>query len=119
MATSETRNSMRDLLKNLVESLDARREVIACQVVETKGSTPQKAGAMMLVDPDGGQVGTLGGGCVENEVKQKALAAARRTRASATPLVRARPRLRLGRRPDLRRQDGHRSPSALHGPFGR
>ena len=27
----------------------------------------------MLVDPEGGQVGTLGGGCVENEVKQKAL----------------------------------------------
>jgi xanthine dehydrogenase accessory factor len=41
--------------------------------VETKGSTPQKAGAMMLVAPDGRQWGTLGGGCVENEVKLKAL----------------------------------------------
>ena len=28
---------------------------------------------MMVIDPDGGQVGTLGGGCVENEVKQKAI----------------------------------------------
>src|SRR5437016_8629574 len=27
----------------------------------------------MIVDPDGGQVGTLGGGCVEAEVKQKAI----------------------------------------------
>ena len=27
----------------------------------------------MVVDPDGGQVGTLGGGCVEAEVKQKAI----------------------------------------------
>jgi xanthine dehydrogenase accessory factor len=27
----------------------------------------------MAVDPDGGQVGTLGGGCVENEVKQNAV----------------------------------------------
>ena len=27
----------------------------------------------MVVDPSGGQIGTLGGGCVENEVKQKAL----------------------------------------------
>ncbi len=27
----------------------------------------------MLVNPDGGQVGTLGGGCVEAEVKQKAI----------------------------------------------
>ena len=44
-----------------------------CQVVETKGSTPQKAGALMLVDPSGVQAGTLGGGCVENEVKQHAV----------------------------------------------
>jgi xanthine dehydrogenase accessory factor len=42
-------------------------------VVETRGSTPQKAGSMMIIDPDGGQMGTLGGGCVENEVKQKAI----------------------------------------------
>src|SRR5262249_57365213 len=42
--------------------------------VETRGSAPQKAGASMLVFPDGGQRGTLGGGCVEAEVKQRALA---------------------------------------------
>src|SRR6266851_5296479 len=34
----------------------------------------QKAGAAMLVFPDGSQRGTLGGGCVEAEVKQRALA---------------------------------------------
>src|SRR3954467_11826476 len=65
---------MRDLLRSLNEALDRGREPILCQVVETRGSTPQKAGAMMLVDPDGGQVGTLGGGCVEAEVKQRAIA---------------------------------------------
>src|SRR3982751_132758 len=64
---------MRDLIRSLATSLSSGREVIHCQVVETKGSTPQKAGARMLVDPDGGQVGTLGGGCVEAEVKQKAI----------------------------------------------
>src|SRR5439155_1113287 len=42
-------------------------------VVETRGSTPQKAGAAMLVFPDGSQAGTLGGGCVEAEVKRQAL----------------------------------------------
>ena len=47
--------------------------MVLCQVVETRGSTPQKAGAIMVVDPEGGQIGTLGGGCVENEVKQKSL----------------------------------------------
>jgi xanthine dehydrogenase accessory factor len=65
--------SMRDLLRNLTDALDRGRECIVCQVVETKGSTPQKAGALMVVDPDGGQLGTLGGGCVEAEVKQKAI----------------------------------------------
>ena len=64
---------MRDLLKHLTTALESGRELIVCQVVETKGSTPQKAGALMIVDPGGGQVGTLGGGCVEAEVKQKAI----------------------------------------------
>jgi xanthine dehydrogenase accessory factor len=64
---------MRDLLRHLTDTLEAGRELIVCQVVETRGSTPQKAGALMLVDPAGGQAGTLGGGCVEAEVKQKAI----------------------------------------------
>ena len=64
---------MRELLKSLTDALDAGREQIVCQVVETKGSTPQKAGAIMIVEPDGGQIGTLGGGCVENEVKMRAI----------------------------------------------
>lgn len=64
---------MRDVVRRLTEALAEGREQIVCQVVETKGSTPQKAGALMVVDPDGGQIGTLGGGCVENEVKQKAI----------------------------------------------
>jgi xanthine dehydrogenase accessory factor len=42
-------------------------------VVETRGSTPQKAGAAMLVFADGRQRGTLGGGCIEAEVRQRAL----------------------------------------------
>ena len=64
---------MRDVLRSLIEALEQDRELILCQVVETRGSTPQKAGALMVIDPDGGQVGTLGGGCVENEVKMKAI----------------------------------------------
>ncbi len=37
-------------------------------VVRTKGSTPQKAGAKLLVRKDGSGVGTLGGGCVEGDI---------------------------------------------------
>jgi xanthine dehydrogenase accessory factor len=64
---------MRDVLRQLITALEEDRELIVCQVVETRGSTPQKAGAMMVVDPGGGQAGTLGGGCIENEVKVKAI----------------------------------------------
>ena len=63
---------MRDLVRHLTESLETGRAVVLCRVVATRGSTPQKAGAAMLLAPDGGQVGTLGGGCVEAAVKQKA-----------------------------------------------
>lgn len=64
---------MRDVIGQMVRMLEDGREAAFCQIVETRGSTPQKAGAAMLVLPDGGQVGTLGGGCVENEVKLKAM----------------------------------------------
>src|SRR5437016_5965601 len=64
---------MRELLAELNQALADRRDCVYCSVVETRGSTPQKAGAAMLVFPDGRQVGTLGGGCVEAEVKRKAL----------------------------------------------
>ena len=66
---------MRDVVRRLTDALERGREQIVCQVVETRGSTPQKAGALMVVDPGGGQAGTLGGGCVEAEVKRQALRA--------------------------------------------
>jgi xanthine dehydrogenase accessory factor len=66
---------MRELLAELTAALGRRRGCVYCAVVETRGSTPQKAGAAMLVYPDGTQAGTLGGGCVEAEVKRQALLA--------------------------------------------
>ncbi|MBW8883611.1 MAG: XdhC family protein [Planctomycetia bacterium] len=64
---------MRDVLRALIAAIDAGRAVAWCRLVETRGSTPQKAGAAMLVYEDGSQAGTLGGGCVEAEVKRRAL----------------------------------------------
>jgi xanthine dehydrogenase accessory factor len=61
------------LLGDLTAALDGQHDCVYCAVVETRGSTPQKAGAAMLVFADGSQRGTLGGGCVEAEVKQRAL----------------------------------------------
>jgi xanthine dehydrogenase accessory factor len=64
---------MQPVLQQLSEAVSRHQPVAFTMLVETRGSTPQKAGATMLVFPDGSQVGTLGGGCVEAEVKRRAL----------------------------------------------
>ena len=64
---------MKPVLEALIAARSANRKVVFTSLVETRGSTPQKAGAAMLVFEDGTQVGTLGGGCVEAEVKRKSL----------------------------------------------
>ncbi|MCS6978118.1 MAG: XdhC family protein [Gemmatales bacterium] len=64
---------MREILVELMRLIENGIGCVLCVLVETRGSTPQKAGAAMLVLADGSQRGTLGGGCVEAEVKQKSL----------------------------------------------
>lgn len=64
---------MRNVIEALEQSIRAGQPVAYTALVETRGSTPQKAGATMLVYADGSQVGTLGGGCVEADVKRQAL----------------------------------------------
>ena len=75
---------MLSLIQELDIALREGRSVCYTALVETRGSTPQKAGAAMLVFADGSQVGTLGGGCVEAEVKRRALA---RLPAGSTELM--------------------------------
>lgn len=62
------------IVEQLLAALSNHNRAAYCRLVETRGSTPQKAGACMAVFQDGGQIGTLGGGCVEAEVKRRALA---------------------------------------------
>jgi xanthine dehydrogenase accessory factor len=64
---------MREILAATAAALAEGRSGVFCAVVETRGSTPQKAGAALLAFAEGGQVGTLGGGCVEAEARQRAL----------------------------------------------
>lgn len=64
---------MRDLLVELEKAVQQKKPVCYTCLVETRGSTPQKPGAAMLIFRDGSQIGTLGGGCVEAEVKRRAL----------------------------------------------
>ena len=59
---------MRDVIQEAVNQVESGNPCVLATVVRTKGSTPQKAGAMLLVREDGSAVGTLGGGCVEGDI---------------------------------------------------
>ena len=59
---------MREVIQEAVNLLEQGQPCVLATVVRTKGSTPQKSGAMLLVREDGSGVGTLGGGCVEGDI---------------------------------------------------
>ena len=59
---------MKEVIQEAIKLLENGTPGVLATVVRTKGSTPQKAGAMLLVREDGTGVGTLGGGCVEGDI---------------------------------------------------
>ncbi|MBM3945720.1 MAG: hypothetical protein FJ317_09600, partial [SAR202 cluster bacterium] len=59
---------MQDVFNEAVNQLGKGNRAVVATVVRTKGSTPQKPGAKLLVRNDGTGVGTLGGGCVEGDI---------------------------------------------------
>ncbi len=64
--------SNQDIYKEIEAQLLAGRPIVQATVIQTKGSTPRKEGSTMLVKDDGALVGTIGGGCGEAGVIQKA-----------------------------------------------
>lgn len=65
---------MLDLFDSISRRCLAGERVALCTVIDARGSTPQQRGARMLVTAAGQVMGTLGGGCVEAEVRQRAMA---------------------------------------------
>lgn len=61
-----------DLYEEIVRLKKLGRSAALATIIESRGSSPQKQGAKMLVRYDGTALGTLGGGCVEAEVVQHA-----------------------------------------------
>ena len=59
---------MQDVFHEAVNLLGKDEQLVMATVIRTKGSTPQKPGAKLLVRSDGTGVGTLGGGCVEGDI---------------------------------------------------
>src|SRR3989304_6175461 len=64
---------MREVYLELSRALAGGTAVVLASVTATKGSTPRKAGAKMLIFGDGHLEGTIGGGCGEAEVWQAAM----------------------------------------------
>ncbi len=56
----------------VADALDRGEAAALVTIVATTGSTPQRVGAKMLVFSDGRIVGTIGGGCYENDAFWKA-----------------------------------------------
>jgi xanthine dehydrogenase accessory factor len=63
---------MREVLEVALEAEAEGQPAALVTVVATVGSTPQKAGAKMVVFADGRIVGTIGGGCLEAEMTRRA-----------------------------------------------
>ena len=57
-----------DIFQGILDAQAANRPCALATVVATRGSTPRKTGAKMLVVPAHGLIGTVGGGCGEAEV---------------------------------------------------
>lgn len=63
------------LWREIAAELAARRSLVAATVVRSSGSVPRRAGAKMLVYPDGRTRGTVGGGLFEALIVRDALCA--------------------------------------------
>jgi xanthine dehydrogenase accessory factor len=64
--------SVPNLLRRAAGILLEGRRVAMCLLVRARGSTPASAGALMLVDDAANTFGTIGGGCIEAEVRHRA-----------------------------------------------
>ena len=71
-ARVDNRGVNQEVFAALSEALSKGEEVALVTITNSTGSTPQRVGAKMLVYADGRTVGTIGGGCYENDAFWKA-----------------------------------------------
>jgi xanthine dehydrogenase accessory factor len=72
--------AMEAVLAALARALERGEAAALVTIIAAHGSTPQRVGAKMLVFADGRTVGTIGGGCYENDAFWKARDALRQRR---------------------------------------
>lgn len=61
------------LIKRTMEIKSNGEDAAVATIIRTKGSTPRKTGSKMIIFPSGRIEGTIGGGCGEAEVIEKAI----------------------------------------------
>jgi xanthine dehydrogenase accessory factor len=59
---------MKELLPDIERWREAGKKIAVATVVQAYGSAPRRAGAKMAISEDGEFVGSVSGGCVENDV---------------------------------------------------
>ena len=62
-----------EIYREIANAIENKQPVVLATVARTRGSTPRKTGAKMVVRKDGSFFGTIGGGCGEAEVWQEAM----------------------------------------------
>jgi xanthine dehydrogenase accessory factor len=60
-----------EVLRKSAEWLDAGRRVLLVTVVRTWGSSPRPPGALLAVREDGHVVGSVSGGCIEDDIVER------------------------------------------------
>src|SRR5207247_9572467 len=60
-----------EVLRKSAEWLDAGKRVLLVTVVRTWGSSPRPPGAMLAVREDGHVVGSVSGGCIEDDIVER------------------------------------------------
>jgi xanthine/CO dehydrogenase XdhC/CoxF family maturation factor len=63
----------REILQAILDEKDADIKKVLATIVARKGSSPRAAGTKMVIFRDGRTAGTIGGGCLEADIFQKAL----------------------------------------------
>ncbi|APC09262.1 XdhC family protein [Neomoorella thermoacetica] len=63
----------RELIAEVIKSLQQGKRCALATIIQVKGSAPREAGTRMLISADGHIQGTVGGGCAEAAIRQRAL----------------------------------------------
>jgi xanthine dehydrogenase accessory factor len=70
-----------DIYVEMKRRLEQGQTAVMALIVKTRGSTPQREGARIVVFDDGSFIGTVGGGCIEADIYAEAKEVMRTGRA--------------------------------------